>query len=81
MSQFLTQRAFQPITSILPALSTVDPLLSVLIGVVVCDEVLHRGPFGGLVLLILLLLLVTIVIQLGHVETEESTSTPRGSTT
>jgi hypothetical protein len=76
--QFLTQRAFQagPITSSLPAISTIDPLLSVLIGVLVYDEVLHRGPFGGLLLLILLLLLVTAVIQLGHVETEESTPPP-----
>ena len=76
--QFLTQRAFQagPITSSLPAISTVDPLLSVLIGVLVYDEVVHRGPLGGLVLLVLLLLLVTAVIQLGRVETEESTSAP-----
>jgi glucose uptake protein GlcU len=74
--QFLTQRAFQagPITSSLPAISTVDPLLSVLIGVVVYHEVVHRGPLGGFVLLVLLLLLVTAVIQLGRVETEESTS-------
>jgi len=70
----LTQRAFQagPITSSLPAVSTVDPLLSVLIGVLVYHEVLHRGPLGGLLLLVLLLLLVTAVIQLGRVETEES---------
>ena len=72
--QWLTQRAFQagPITSSLPAVSTVDPLLSVLIGVLVYHEVLHRGPLGGLLLLVLLLLLVTAVIQLGRVETEES---------
>jgi drug/metabolite transporter (DMT)-like permease len=75
--QYLTQRAFQsgPITSSLPAISTVDPLLSVLIGVLVYHEVLHRGPFGGLLLLVLLLLLVAAVIQLGRVETEKSTST------
>ena len=74
--QFLTQRAFQagPITSSLPAISTVDPLLSVLIGVLVYHEVLNRGPLGGLVLLVLLLLLVTAVIQLGRVESEESPS-------
>jgi hypothetical protein len=72
--QLLTQRAFQagPITSSLPAVSTVDPLLSVLIGVLVYHEVLHRGPLGGLLLLVLLLLLVTAVIQLGRVETEDS---------
>lgn len=72
--QWLTQRAFQagPITSSLPAVSTVDPLLSVLIGVLVYDEVLHRGPWNGLLLLVLLLLLIAAVIQLGRVETEDS---------
>ena len=47
--QLLTQRAFQagPITSSLPAISTIDPLLSVLIGVLVYHEVLHRGPLDG----------------------------------
>jgi hypothetical protein len=74
--QYLTQLAFQagPITSSLPAISTVDPLLSVVIGVLVYHEALHRGPLGGLVLLVLLLVLVTAVIQLGRVETEESAS-------
>jgi hypothetical protein len=72
--QFLTQLALQagPITSSLPAISTVDPLLSVLIGVLVYHEELHRGPLGGLLLLALLLLLVASVIQLGRVETEEA---------
>jgi drug/metabolite transporter (DMT)-like permease len=72
--QFLTQLAFQagPITSSLPAISTVDPLLSVVIGVLVYHEAVHRGPFGGLLLLVLLLLLVVAVIQLGRVETEET---------
>ena len=80
--QLLTQRAFQagPITSSLPAVSTVDPLLSVLIGVLVYHEVLHRGPLGGLLLLVLLLLLVTAVIQLGRVETEESPPAAEAST-
>lgn len=77
--QWLTQRALQagPITSSLPAISTVDPLLSVLIGVLVYDEVLHRGPGGGLLLLVLLLVLVVAVIQLGRIETEEA---PAGAT-
>jgi hypothetical protein len=72
--QWLTQRAFQagPITSSLPAISTVDPLLSVLIGVLVYHEVLHRGPWGGLLLLALLLVLVAAVIQLGRVESEDT---------
>jgi drug/metabolite transporter (DMT)-like permease len=67
---FLTQLAFQagPLTASLPAISTVDPLLSVTIGVIVYDEHLHRGPLSGVVLLALLLLLATSVIKLGHVE-------------
>ncbi len=71
--QLLTQLAFQagPITASLPAISTVDPLLSVLIGVLVYHERLHRGPLGGVLLLALLLLLVISVIQLGRIETAE----------
>jgi hypothetical protein len=67
---FLTQAAFQagPLTASLPAISTVDPLLSVAIGVFVYDEHLRRGPLAGLVLLGLLLLLATAVIRLGKVE-------------
>jgi hypothetical protein len=77
--QLLTQLAFQagPITSSLPAISTVDPLLSVLIGVLVYDEAVHRGPFGGFLLLVLLLLLVAAVIQLGRVETDEAPPSER----
>lgn len=67
---FLTQLAFQvgPLTASLPAISTVDPLLSVAIGVMIYDEHLRRGPLSGLVLLALLLLLATSVVQLGRVE-------------
>jgi hypothetical protein len=49
----------------------VDPLLSVLIGVLVYHERLHRGPYGGVLVFALLLLLVSAVIQLGRIETEE----------
>ena len=47
--QVLTQLALQagPINSSLPAVSTVDPLLSVLVGVLVYGERLHRGPLSG----------------------------------
>lgn len=67
---FLTQVAFRagPLTASLPAISTVDPLLSVAIGVLVYDEHLRRGPLGGALLAGLLLLLVSAVIGLGRVE-------------
>lgn len=74
---FLTQLAFRagPLTASLPAISTVDPLLSVTIGVVVYDEHLRRGPLGGAVLAALLLLLVTAVVGLGRVELAEDRRT------
>ncbi len=70
---FLTQVAFQagPLTASLPAISTVDPLVSVAIGGLVYDEHLRRGPLAGLVLLALLLLLATAVIALSRVEAAE----------
>jgi drug/metabolite transporter (DMT)-like permease len=74
---FLAQVAFQagPLTASLPAMTTVDPLLSVAIGVLVYDEQLHRGPFSGALLMGLLLLLAASVIQLGRVEATEATQT------
>ena len=74
---FLTQLAFRagPLTASLPAISTVDPLLSVTIGVVVYDEHLRRGPLGGALLAALLLLLVTAVVGLGRVELAEDKHT------
>ena len=73
---FLTQLAFRagPLTASLPAISTVDPLLSVAIGVVVYDEHLRRGPLSGAALLALLILLAISVVQLSKVE---STRAPR----
>jgi hypothetical protein len=70
---FLTQLAFRagPLTASLPAISTVDPLLSVAIGVLVYDEHLRRGPLSGAALLALLLLLALSVVQLGKVEATE----------
>jgi drug/metabolite transporter (DMT)-like permease len=70
---FLTQLAFQagPLTASLPAISTIDPLLSIAIGVLVYDEHIHRGPLYGAVLLILMLVLATSVIQLGRIEAVE----------
>lgn len=70
---FLAQVAFQagPLTASLPAISTIDPLLSVLIGVLIYDEHLRRGPGSGAVLLALMILLVVAVIGLGRVETTD----------
>ena len=62
----LNQLAFQagPITASLPATASVDPLLSIVIGVAVYDERIHRGPGGGAVLTVLICLLGLAVIQL-----------------
>ena len=70
---FLTQVAFQagPLTASLPAISTVDPLLSITIGVLVYDEHIHRGPLGGAILLLLMLVLAASVIELGRTEASE----------
>lgn len=69
----LSQLAFQagPLTASLPAMSTVDPLLSVAIGVLVYDEHVRRGPLSGALLLALLLLLTASVVQLDRVESAE----------
>jgi hypothetical protein len=62
----VNQLAFQagPITASLPATATIDPLLSIVIGVLVYDEHLRRGPGGGVLLIACLLLLGVTVIQL-----------------
>ncbi|HEX4865372.1 MAG TPA: DMT family transporter [Acidimicrobiales bacterium] len=64
----LNQLAFQagPLTASLPATATVDPLLSIVVGVVVYDEHIRRGPGGGVVLALLVVLLGTAVIQLAR---------------
>jgi drug/metabolite transporter (DMT)-like permease len=66
----LNQLAFQagPLTASLPAIATVDPLLSIVVGVLVYDEHLHRGPWSGTGLVLLMLLLGTAVIELGKVD-------------
>jgi drug/metabolite transporter (DMT)-like permease len=62
----LNQIAFQagPITASLPAIATIDPLLSIVLGVLIYDEHLHRGPAGGIILVLLLALLAVATIQL-----------------
>lgn len=70
---FLSQLAFQagPLTASLPAIATVDPLLSIVVGVLVYDEHIHRGPWSGLGLVALLALLGAAVIQLGKVDMDK----------
>ncbi|HET6209379.1 MAG TPA: DMT family transporter, partial [Jatrophihabitans sp.] len=70
---FLSQLAFQagPLTASLPAIATVDPLLSIVVGVLVYDEHIHRGPWSGAGLLVLMLLLGLSVVELGKVDTLE----------
>ncbi|HTZ44268.1 MAG TPA: DMT family transporter [Jatrophihabitans sp.] len=69
----LSQLAFQagPLTASLPAIATVDPLLSIVVGVLVYDEHIHRGPWSGTGLVLLMLLLGLAVIELGKVDTLE----------
>jgi uncharacterized membrane protein YobD (UPF0266 family) len=71
---FLAQVAFQagPLTASLPAVATTDPLLSVLMGVLIYNEHLNRGPASGAVLLALMVMLVVAVIGLGRVETHDN---------
>lgn len=75
---FLSQLAFQagPLTASLPAIATVDPLLSIAVGVLVYDEHIHRGPWSGLGLVVLLVLLGVAVIQLGKVDTDKPARQP-----
>ena len=62
----LSQVAFQagPITASLPATASVDPLLSIVIGVLVFDERLKRGMGGGVALVAMIALLGVAIIQL-----------------
>ena len=64
----LSQLAFQaaPLTASLPASASVDPLLSIVVGVAVYDEHIRRGPGAGAVLLALLFVLGVAVVQLAR---------------
>jgi hypothetical protein len=66
----LNQLAFQagPLTASLPAIATVDPLLSITVGVAVYDEHINRGPGAGAGLITLLIALGITVIQLARAE-------------
>jgi hypothetical protein len=64
----LNQLAFQagPLVASLPATATVDPLLSIVVGVSVYDEHIRSGPGSGITLAALLLVLGVAVIQLAR---------------
>jgi hypothetical protein len=75
---FLSQFAFQsgPLTASLPATATVDPLLSIVVGVVVYDEHIRQGALSGLGLLALLVMLAVSVIQLCGLEQKPAEAVP-----
>jgi hypothetical protein len=64
----LNQLAFQagPIIASLPATATVDPLLSIAVGVLVYDEHIRSGPGSGAALAGMLLVLGVAAIQLAR---------------
>lgn len=64
----LNQLAFQagPLTASLPATASIDPLLSIVIGVSVYDERIRQGPGAGIALIALLILMGAAVVQLAR---------------
>jgi hypothetical protein len=66
----LNQVAFRagPLTASLPAIATVDPLLSIAIGIVIFHEHIHHGTFQGFWLSALVLLIGVAAIQLARSE-------------
>lgn len=65
-AMLLGQIAFQagPLSASLPATATVDPLLSIVIGVALYDEQIRHSGVDGTVLVVILLVVGTSVIQL-----------------
>ncbi len=79
----LNQLAFQagPLASSLPAISTVDPLFSIALGVIIYDEQIRHGVVPGLGLGALLLVLGVAVIQLARAGIAAPTSPEPAETT
>jgi len=71
----LNQVAFQAgaLSASLPAIATVDPLLSIAIGVIVYDEQIRHGLPAGAGLVLLLLVLGGAVIALARSEATSAT--------
>lgn len=74
----LGQLALQagPLAASLAATSTIDPLASIVIGVVVFDEQVVTGPWRDAALACLLALLTTAAIQLSRPTADEETASP-----
>lgn len=75
---FLNQLVFQagPLKASLPAIATVDPLLSIVVGVWIYDEHIRTGPAAGIGLLVLLAILCVAVIQLARLNATEEEKEP-----
>jgi drug/metabolite transporter (DMT)-like permease len=73
----LCQMAYQagPLTASQPTIAVVDPLASVVIGVLIFDEHLRRGPWTGAGLVVLVLVLAMSIVGLAR---QESTPVPVG---
>lgn len=72
VSLLLTQLTFQagPLAASLPAMSTVDPLLSIAVGIFVYDERLRAGVSTGVLLIGLLAVLGLAVLKLSRAEAD-----------
>jgi hypothetical protein len=75
----LNQVAFRagPLTASLPAIATVDPLLSIAIGIVIFHEHIRHGPFQGIGLTSLVLLIGAAAIQLSRAGQDSYARTER----
>jgi hypothetical protein len=67
-----------PLAASLPAISTVDPLFSIALGVIIYDEQIRHGLTAGVGLGALLLVLGVAIIQLSRagLAAPEHTATP-----
>ncbi|UQX88448.1 DMT family transporter [Jatrophihabitans telluris] len=70
---FLCQLAYQagPLSASQPSIVAVDPLVSVVIGVLIFDEHLRRGPWTGAALAVLVVLLTLAVVNLARLESRQ----------
>ncbi|HEX2904822.1 MAG TPA: DMT family transporter [Jatrophihabitans sp.] len=75
---YLSQLAYQagPLTASQPAISVVDPLLSVVIGVLIFDERVRRGPVTGVLLVVLVAVLALSILKLARPEAEDVAAPP-----